>query len=486
MNEEIQELQRMAANFSTALHQQQLQIENGLRTMSAALDQAATRISYVMSGGPVPVAAPPAAAATPTLSGIVQVRVVNDRSAAIPVAIVTGRPPEPAPSSGGGGILGAIGSGIGNFFGSLVGGIFGGIAAPIIGLADLVVAVSGMITLAAMVRGILRDVRAFLHELVTSLRGLIRLLFDELTAAGIFPVSRLIASLLFLIDRGITLVLMHVQPIIVWAERVIEHVITWLGAFVSRVSAWIGGVVNALGTFLAAYVTYLIDSIIRPAIDQMVRDAIRSAVAALSGMLFGVILAFGNVVKAAFDWGAAQLYRMLIQAFNVFAGVIPGVSTMAVPPAPAAPDWAAQVHAGTAAGRLLGRAVAEELLGPAPTRPPAGSGRAPGAPGTPPRFHMPGFRAPELELPDMPAPGTRLEELLAHPPTPGPAPTRPETPPPHPVVTGGITVQIRSETVSMDNAEETARVIAAHIAEELGRLTQADHFRRGLPTTAIA
>ena len=56
----------------------------------------------------------------------------------------------------------------------------------------------------------------------------------------------------------------------------------------------------------------------------------------------------------------------------------------------------------------------------------------------------------------MPGPGPELERLLTSPPTAEPGPTSPQ-----PVtLNGGVTVQIRSETVSMDNAEETARVIA--------------------------
>ena len=45
---------------------------------------------------------------------------------------------------------------------------------------------------------------------------------------------------------------------------------------------------------------------------------------------------------------------------------------------------------------------------------------------------------------------------------------------------------IRSETVSMENAEETARVIAQHVMDELVRLNQAERFGRGLPTASVA
>jgi hypothetical protein len=477
VSEDLEEMRRLADSFAATIREQGRQVETGMRSMSTALDQAANRLAAVMGGAAV-TAAPAAAATTGSAAiapgGIVQVRVMNDR---LPVFVVN--PPPPPDRGGAGGIIGAIGSGIGGFIGGIVGGFVGGAASPFLLLADLIALMTGLPGILDRVQSILVQARRLSTELVTGIRGLIVLLFTELTAAGIFPVSRLIASLLFLIDRGITLVLMHVQPIILWVERVIETITTWLGQYIERIASFVTNLVNALATFLAAYVTYMIDSIIRPAVAEMVRDAIRSAVSALAGALFAVLNAAGEIMIAAVTYAASVAWRGLVQLLNY----IPGV-TIPVPAAPTAPNWGALARSGIAGGQMLGRDLAEVLFGPAPVRPAPAAG-APGstAPGSPPRFRGPGFHAPELHLPDMPAPSPQLERLLETP----PGTTAPATvAPPATTVNGGISVAIRSETVSMENAEETARVIAQHVMDELVRLNQADRFGRGLPTASVA
>ena len=87
-----------------------------------------------------------------------------------------------------------------------------------------------------------------------------------------------------------------------------------------------------------------------------------------------------------------------------------------------------------------------------------------------------------MALPPTPGDAPRLEQVLTTPPATGPLPT----PAPAPAVTGGVTVQIRAETVSMENAEATARVIAEHLVDELARLTQGDRFARGLATGPVS
>jgi hypothetical protein len=74
--------------------------------------------------------------------------------------------------------------------------------------------------------------------------------------------------------------------------------------------------------------------------------------------------------------------------------------------------------------------------------------------------------------------------VLTTPPATGPLPA--PAPAPAAAVTGGVTVQIRAETVSMENAEATARVIAEHLVDELARLTQGDRFARGLATGPVS
>jgi hypothetical protein len=483
VSDELDELRRLGDSFSATIHEQGRQVESGLRSVSDELARTADRISAAIGSGggvvtaPVPAGGDAGAAGAPaaTASGILQVRVVNER---VPVFVVN---PPPAPERPGG-LFGAIATGIGGFIGGIVGGIVGGVASPVLLFADIAALMLGLPGILDRVLTALRLIRTIANELITGLRNLITLLFNELTAAGILPVSRLIASLLFLIDRGITLVLMHVQPIILWLERVIETVTTWLGQYISRLAAYVNALVNALATFLAAYVTYLIDSIIRPAIDAMVRDAIRSAVAALAGALFAALAAAGEILVAAGTYVGQLLYRAMVQALNY----LPGVS-IAVPPSPATPDWGALARSGFAGGRLLGQALADELFGPAPRRPPAapGTSGAPGAPGTPPTFRGPGFRAPELHLPDMPSAAPQLERLLQTPPaTTGPEQRQGQGQPL--TVNGGVSVAVRAETVSMENAEETARVIAQHVMDELARLTQAERFARGLPTVSVA
>ncbi|MHB1241941.1 MAG: hypothetical protein ACYC1P_00830 [Gaiellaceae bacterium] len=470
---ELEELNRLADSFAATIRSQGQQLESGLRTVSAALDAAAARLAAAITGGaPVP-AAPPAAAA-PAVGGLAAVRIVNERGAPVPVFVVNA----PAPAEGGGGgLLQSILSGAGGFVGNLIGGIGAGFATPFLLLADIVALMAGLPGIIDRLSGLLRDIRAFGRELVAGVRGLIVLLFSELTAAGIFPVARLIASLLFLIDRGITLVLMHVHPIIVWLERLVEAVTDWLGRYIQRLSAWLGSFITALGSWLASFITYVLDSIVRPFVDTLVTDMLRSLVAALTGMFLGALAALGEVLIAGGVWIAGQIERVLIQFWNM----LPGTTPVAVPSV-ASPDFGAVASRGYRGGMEAGRLIAEGLLGPTPTRPRPGSGAAGAPPGTPPVFRGPGFRAPELRLPDMPGPGPRLEELLTSPPTAEPAPVRPQ-----PVtVNGGVSVAIRSETVSMDNAEATARVIATHLVDELARLTQADRFGRGLPTSSVA
>jgi len=486
VNEELEELRRLGDSFAATIREQGRQVESGMRSISSALDQAASRLAAVM-GGAVPTAAPSAGGAAAVAGGvavaagvaatapggIALVRIVNDR---VPVLVLN---PGPAPAQPS--VWQNIAAGAGGFLGGLFGGIFSGFMAPIAGFADIVALMVGLPGILDRVMNILREVRAIARELVSGVRGLIILLFSELTAAGIFPVSRLIASLLFLIDRGITLVLMHIQPIILWLERVIEAITDWLGRYFERIATYITNLVNALTTFLAAYVTYLIDSILRPAVDAMVRDALRSAVASLAGALFAAVIAAGDIIAAAIAYAAQLAWRGLIDLLNR----LPGVS-IPVPAAPTAPSWGAIARSGFAAGRTLGSDLAEALFGPAPVRPRPGAGTAPGAPGTPPTYTGPRFGAPRLRLPDMPGAAPQLERLLETPPaTTGPEAERPGAQRPV-TVNGGVSVAIRSETVSMENAEETARVIAAHIADELQRVIQSDRFTRGLPTAPVA
>jgi hypothetical protein len=448
-------MSEISSNLQRAVREQQREVEEGLGTVSAALDRAVDRISALLSGAPVPATA--AAATAPALAvpgGVLSVRLVTT-----PLPVTVTNFPQPSGLSTFAAAAGAIGGGIGSFFGNIFGGLFASIA----GFADLVVLVSGAITVIAQVTALLRNVREFFSEIVYDVRGLITLAFDELTAAGVLPVSRLIASILVLIDRGVTLVLMHIQPIIIWAERLVETVATWLGDYLSRAIAWVGRVINALATFLPAFATYLIDAVVRPAIHRMATDFVAALV---SGML-AASFALTAMLIAAFD----HLYATTRRALAEFRNSLPWISPVPLPPVPAAPDYGAVAEQGMARARGIGARVAAGIMGPAPA-----------APGAVPQFRMPGLRAPELRLPDMPGAAPQLERLLTTPPAqPAAAPAAQA-----PTVTGGITVQIRAETVSMDNAEATARAIGQHLMDELTRLAQTERFARGLPTGPAA
>jgi hypothetical protein len=87
----------------------------------------------------------------------------------------------------------------------------------------------------------------------------------------------------------------------------------------------------------------------------------------------------------------------------------------------------------------------------------------------------------------LPTPGPTLAELPRRA-TAQPLPTSQPLPAPEPAATvtpftfnGGIHVQIAATTIDRDHAEETARMIAAHVLTEINRITDRDRFRRGLP-----
>ena len=472
INDEAEPLRTLTASFSTTINQQTQRLEDGMRSVSQALDKAANRLGAIIPAGATPPAGGTPATATPatpaapvtgplTIAGIVSVKVVNDGGAVVPVLVTNQEPP---PS---GGILPAIGSGIGNFFGSLFGSVFNAAALPWIGLADLAIAVTGIITVLAQVNGILGRIRDFARELVDSVRGLITLLFDELTAAGIFPVSRLVASLLLLIDRGATVVLMHIQPLLVWVESVLKAVTTWLGTLI-----------NALTRYLATYLAYLVGTVLRPAVDVLVRDALRAVVSTLSSVLFGWITALGAALVAGSNYLDAVLTRQWIE----FRNALPFATPVPLPPEPKEPDWKAILKAGAEPGSAFGEWMTVALLGPAPPqpekpkpgkKPPPSKGRRAGAP------H---FDIPELNLPLPPGAAPELEQALTTPPATAQATVPAQAPV---AVQGGITVQITAETVSMENAEATARAIAEHLRDELARLAQADRFGRGLATSGV-
>lgn len=493
MNGQLEELDRLTTAFGNAIRDQSARMESGLRAVSGALDQAANRLAAAVPGAspaaPIPAAAraatAPAAAVAAAAAGTV--RVINDRASPIPVVVV-GAPAQPG--RGFVGVLTDVLGGVGASAGGLLTGLLGGLVQPVLSVvagAQLIAVVAQLIGLAVQVQRMLDSVERILNVLLSSARELILLFFNELTAAGIIPVSRLIASLLFLIDRGITLVLSHIQPLIAWAERLAEYTVTWAGKFISAVSEYLGGVVTTLSGFLVNLVTHLMDwvvkpalgnlieTVIRPAVAVLVRDAVRALVDAVATLFLGTAFAIGNVINQAMLWGAAAIAHAITSALSL---VVPGITPS---PAPGALDIGGSVTSGFQAGAVLAKKFAEAALGPGPGQPAASvSGFVPPPP--PPTLKLPGFKGPEFELPAAPTTEPLLEKIMK----PPEAPAAPEAAAAPLTVNGGVSVQVSAQTVDMENAEATARVIASHVLEELNRLVERDRFRRGLPTAATA
>jgi hypothetical protein len=491
MNED---LDRVAATFATAIQERSQQLQEKIGSFSTALESFADRLSAVIAGMTATVPAGPAAAPT---AGVQLVRVVNGQGEPIPVRVIGGGGEE---RRSGGGFFSSLLGGIGAF----IGGIFGGFAAPLTGVvvgAELVAALGEAIPLVIQARRLVGDVREFARELVTGVRELVLLLFNELHRAGIFPVSRLIASLLILIDTGIRLVLTYIQPLLNWVSRLVEALLTWLGAFIGRLGVWLQGVLNALPDFLQKLIGYLIETAlrpalriilendIRPAVGLIVKDAIRALVEGLTTVFTGL----GTVIIETLKWGAAWIGYAIANVLNY----LPGVDIDTEEPKPLGDRLSQGLKEAFANSRELGRILAQALLGPAPTgSTPAITPTGPAAgPTTAPRLRLPGFGTPALHLPEVPLPQPALEQILQR--TEPPA-VRPEgalpmpAPGPTPSAAAGITlhggvhVQINAQTIDRDNAEATARMLADQLLKELTRLTELERFRRGLPTGAIA
>jgi riboflavin transporter FmnP len=481
--------------------------------MTAALGASGAALAGAGAGGAgmAVAGAMSAAAGTAALAAVpkaIDVRVMNDRSAAVPVTIVDPPAKEERTSLFGSVITTAAGAA-----GSFIGGILGGLASPIATAINLI-----EVTIALGAAG--------------SVIGQIDRLIDKLALFGVLPVKNLLDTVVTTLDQ----VIARLLPLIDWAAKVVEQLVNWLGSAIATATAWIGSVVNALAGFIATYVSYLLtsvvrpaieatvrsllDTIVRPAIDHIVNDLFRSLGSTVGGILFAGIFAAADVLKAVFDWAWKTLEDVMKRAFNAIIGAIatlvsaintvlaklPGSYALPVPAPipitgapPAFPDVAATAAAGVAAGRAAATSLAEKWFGPAPKGAPAGAGGSvsgkladitPGAAPGRPTFVMPGLAVPQLTLPVTPK-SKEVEKILgtgaaapAAPAAPGGAgPTSSLAPF---TVNGGITVQISAEQIDTATAEQTARSIAEHVLDEIGRLTDNDRFRRGLPTAAVA
>lgn len=493
MKGELKELDRLTANFSALVREQSRQAEAGLRTLAQALSRAADRLAGARPSGPAPSAPSPRRQTPAAAVSLHLVRVMNEESQPVPVKVL-GRG-QRGRDSGPGGFLGGLLGGLGALVGNLFGGIFSGFATPVTGLLFG----TELIVLGDRILAIVREVRAFAVELARAIRGVVEQLFKALHQAGIFPVVRLVTTILFFIDRGIALILAHLKPVFDWVTQVIGALVAWMGRFINALSGWLSRVMNTLPAFLRDLANFLIETAVRPAVSRLVRDVIRSLVDSLLSIAYGFLFSLSKVLIASGKWIGEWIgfvLRMILSALP-FPFRIPAPKSF---PSPLGPRIEKEAYRGYASGRELGRMMAQNLLGPAP------SGKTSGTPGsakkgakdTPgkPKIRLPGFRIPPLELPELPTPAPRLEGLLRPPAEreklrtllpPGviPAAGKECWPAGGLTLNGDIHIEIAAQSVDPDSAEETARQIAHQVLEEMRRLTERDYFRRGLPTEAL-
>jgi hypothetical protein len=514
-----EELDRLSTSFAGILEQRTRQLQQRVDAFSGALERFSDRISNTINTivaalpGSSSTAAPAAGGATSTGS-IQLVRVMNETNQPIPVRVVesVARREE---SQGGGGFFGNLLGGIGSFVGNLVGGVASGFISPFAGIAvgaELVIAIGLLIPvvnraaeIVADFRLLVEDIRTFTNQLIAGIRGLIQGLFDNLTTAGILPVSRLLASLLIFIDAGIRLIFTYVQPLLNWVGQLLTALADWLGQLINRLSQWVQGVINTLPNFLAALLGFILETVVRPALRVFVDEAVRTALTSAARFFKDVFLTLADILREVITHGItlleiaiANLVNSLISALNgVLSGLnsliraIPGVG----PSLPSIPSISL-VSVPTAPGALGPRlsSIIESRFPAAPAAPPGSGG--PVGPTTAPKLTLPGFRSPTLNTPEFRAPTeSALEDILRPRSTTETAALTTAGSAGAAGVAGGaaagitvndgIHVQITAERVERDNADETARLIADRVLEEIQRRIELGRFRRGLSTGTL-
>jgi hypothetical protein len=473
VTEEIVELNRVTSNFASKMQERGQQIEGTLRSFAAAVDAAADRLAGAVRPGPAP--APPAGptGVPPTLQ---LVRVVNDQSAPIPVVmvqdLVTPATKQEAPKSVSDRILnfvtGGLPSGIGSFFGSVFGGFAGAVVSGVTALWGGLAAGVQLITILAQVGGLIREVGSTAEAILQAVKEAVGVLFDRLEKAGILPADTLRDTLLTLLERGLALVYAQARPILDWVSKLLTALGTWLGKFVTNLGSWLTRIGNTLSRHITVLVEYLFDAVLRPKVHVLLVDL----VAGLGAVFLGVIQGLGTVLIEGGKYFGLSIAHAVMGAVDRAAqrlGLPPG--TVPVPSPPPTFEPGKILERAFSQSRYVARELAESVLGPPPV-----------APGVAPRLRLPAFAAPALVLPAAPAAGG--EAAAAPIPAPKPAAGVPGVAPV--TLNGGVNVQITAETIDIDNAESTARRIAAHVLDELERLTELQRFRRGLPTEAVS
>ncbi|HET6339856.1 MAG TPA: hypothetical protein VFG30_41890 [Polyangiales bacterium] len=488
----------MTANLSAALTRQVGAVSERVRTFGDALQRLSDRLSALFPGsstGEVSAAPSGTGGGLASAAGVVNVFVTNGTDHPVPVTQIG--------SSGGSGTgaAGGVGSFLGNLFGGLAGAFVGALAAPFLGpivIGEMIVLVGMAIGLAGEISGVLRVAERIIgaggiRGIVDALGAIVNNLFTQLTAAGIFPITRLVATVLLLLETAIRIVIYYAGVLINWVVQLLDALNSWLGRFITALGHWVSSLLDNLVVYLGRLWDYLL-AIMRQGIIDVMHRVVQGLVEAI-GMLVLRLQAVGEFIADAIKFALLEgvnaligAINRLIDGINAIGGHL-GISPMAhlaTVANPAPTPLSGRLTAADAAAEALGRSVADRLF---PTA---------GATPTRPTLEVPDFTSPGLHLPAFPEdPGSFLERIFGtsdsatrpstETATPTDATARSSAASAEPItVAGGIHVTIQTQTLDQNNAEATGRAVAGQIYDELRRLIELERFRHGLPTTHIA
>lgn len=377
----------------------------------------------------------PAASGPSTSIGVQLVRVVNGSSEPVLVSVL-----KDERGAVGGAIVTGFGA-AGSFLGNLVGGFLNAATLPWV-IAELIVLADHIIHVAPMIERIM----SIASEAITKVKDIIDMV----------PV---------ILDLGIRTVLAYLEPVINFAAAFVKAAATLIGGFLNGLVAFANDLFAKLPAYVSGFITYIVETAVRPAISPLIRDFVRGLADALLSPLYGYGIALGNVFVAAGRYignamieagrfigrllretgrfiseTALYIITSALSRFGVTPTAPPAPFSVAPPAFGASPDFGSEFERGAAAGAPLARRVVEAFLGPTPTRSGTPDGNKGGVTGlTPPKLELGPLRAPVFQAPIFTAPrDSILPELLERtkvrkpePPTPpeGELPWAPTLPP---------------------------------------------------------